>query len=367
MRFTEPIVATALAAALLLAAGPGRAGEDKVINVYNWVDYIGETTLPNFESETGIKVVYDTYDAAETVEAKLLAGRSGYDTVINAGSFMPKLIQAGVFHKIDKGKLPNYKNLDPAILKILDNWDPGNDYGVPYMWGTVGITYNVDMIKERMADAPMQSLDMLFKPELAKKWSDCGISVLDSPGDIVPMVLAYLGRDPGSENPADYDAVVEAFKPIRQYIKTFDSANYLNALPNKELCMVFNWSGDYANAVSRAADAGVEITLTYVIPETGSPTWFDVWTIPNDAAHIENTYTFLNYMLDPKVIAEATDYTYYANANKEATALIAAEVRDDPAIYPDAATMERLFTPKSLSPKADRARTRAWSKIKTGQ
>ena len=367
MSLTRTTIATAVAAAMLLAVGPAQAADDKVVNIYNWVDYIGETTLPDFEAETGIKTVYDTYDAAETVEAKLLAGRSGYDAVISAGSFMPKMIQAGVFLKIDKSKLPNYKNLDPSILKILDNWDPGNNYGVPYMWGTVGITYNVDMINERMADAPMNSLDMLFKPELAQKWADCGISVLDSPGDMVPMLLAYLGRDPGSENPADYEAVVELFKPIRQYIKVFDTANYLNALPNKELCMVFNWSGDYANANARAADAGVEITLTYVIPETGSPTWFDVWNIPNDASHVEEAYQFLNYMLDPKVIAAATDYTYYANANMEATALIAAEVRDDTAIYPDEATMKLLFTPKSLSAKADRARTRAWSKIKTGQ
>jgi putrescine transport system substrate-binding protein len=367
MSFSKSSFATALTAALLFAGSPAMAADDNVVNIYNWVDYIGETTLADFEAETGIKTVYDTYDAAETVEAKLLAGHSGYDAVISAGSFMPKMIQAGVFLKIDKSKLPNYKNLDPSILKILDNWDPGNNYGVPYMWGTVGITYNVDMIKERMPDAPMNSLDMLFKPELAKKWADCGISVLDSPGDIVPMALAYLGRDPGSENPADYEAVVELIKPIRQYIKTFDSANYLNALPNKELCMAFTWSGDYATATSRAADAGVKINLTYVVPDTGSPTWFDVWNIPNDASHVENAYKFLNYMLDPKVIAAATDYTYYANANKEATALIAAEVRDDPAIYPDAATMKKLFTPKSLSPKADRARTRAWSKIKTGQ
>jgi len=366
-RFTEPIVATALAAALLLVVSPVKAGEEKVLNVYNWVDYIGETTLVDFEKETGIKVVYDTYDAAETVEAKLMAGKSGYDTVVNASISLPLLVQAGIVQKVDKTKLPNYKNLDPNILKIMNNFDPGNEYGVPYMWGSVGITYNTDMIKERMADAPMQSLDMLFKPELAKKWADCGISVLDSPGDILPMALAYLGKDPNTDNPADYDALVEAFKPVRQYIKTFDSANYLNALPNKELCMVFNWSGDYANAKSRAADAGVEINLAYAIPETGSPTWFDVWTMPADAAHVENTYKFLDYMLRPEVIAAATDFTYYANANKEATALITAEVRDDPAVYPDAATMARLFAMKPTSAKLDRMRQRTWSKIKTGQ
>jgi putrescine transport system substrate-binding protein len=366
---TSILAAGAFVAALSGAAliGTAWAAEEKVVHVYNWVDYIGETTLADFEAETGIKVVYDTYDASETVDAKLLAGKSGYDVVLHAGSFIPKLIQAGIFQKIDRTKLSGYKHLDPKILKVLDNFDPGNEYAVPYMWGTVGVTYNTDMINERMADAPMTSLDMLFKPELAAKWADCGISILESPADVIPMALSYLGLDPNSTDSKDYDAVVELFEPIRQHIKTFDSANYLNALPNKELCVVINWSGDYATAVGRADDAGVEINLEYHVPETGSPAWFDVWVMPEDAPHPENAMKFIDYMLRPDVIAAATNYTYYANANKDASALVEKEIIEDPAIYPDAATTERLWTPKILPQKVLRTRTRAWSKIKTGQ
>lgn len=366
---TSILAAGAFVAALSGAAliGTAWAAEEKVVHVYNWVDYIGETTLADFEAETGIKVVYDTYDASETVDAKLLAGKSGYDVVLHAGSFIPKLIQAGIFQKIDRTKLSGYKHLDPKILKVLDNFDPGNEYAVPYMWGTVGVTYNTDMINERMADAPMTSLDMLFKPELAAKWADCGISILESPADVIPMALSYLGLDPNSTDSKDYDAVVELFEPIRQHIKTFDSANYLNALPNKELCVVINWSGDYATAVGRADDAGVEINLEYHVPETGSPAWFDVWVMPEDAPHPENAMKFIDYMLRPDVIAAATNYTYYANANKDASALVDPEILGDPAIYPDTATTEKLWTPKILPQKVLRTRTRAWSKIKTGQ
>ncbi len=374
MQITLKKAASFLAAGAMVAAlsgtmfaGAANAAEEKVVHVYNWVDYIGETTLADFEAETGIKVVYDTYDASETVDAKLLAGKSGYDVVLHAGSFIPKLIQAGIFQKVDRSKLSGYKHLDPVILKVLDNFDPGNEYAVPYMWGTVGVTYNSDMIGERMADAPMESLDMLFKPDLAAKWADCGISVLESPADVIPMALAYLGRDPNSTKSEDYDAVVQLFEPIRQYIKTFDSANYLNALPNKELCVVINWSGDYATAAGRAEEAGVEINLEYHVPATGSPAWFDVWVVPEDAPHPENALKFIDFMLRPDVIAAATNYTYYANANKDASALVDPEILADPAIYPDAATTEKLWTPKILPQNVLRTRTRAWSKIKTGQ
>ncbi|MGH6946627.1 MAG: extracellular solute-binding protein, partial [Kiloniellales bacterium] len=275
-------------------------------------------------------------------------------------------IAAGIYQKVDESKLPNYGHLDTKVLKVLSNFDPGNEYGVPYMWGTSGITYNVDMIEERMADAPLGSLDMLFKPELAQKWADCGISVLDSPTDVIPEALSYLGKDPSSENPDDYDAVVELFKPIRQYIKTFDSANYLNALPNKEVCMAFSWSGDYATAAGRAADAGVEIDLEYRIPESGSPAWFDVWTIPADAPHPDSAHAFIDFMLRPEVIAAATNYTYYANANKDANELVDPVILSDPAIYPNDEELAKLYTNKTLSQKAERARTRAWSRIKTG-
>lgn len=364
---TRRIALTMGAAATAVFITGSAAQAEEVVHVYNWVDYIGETTLADFTKATGIKVVYDTYDAAETEEAKLLAGSSGYDVVLHSGSSLPKFIQAGAFQKIDRSKLTNYDNQDAGILKTVENWDPGNAYTVVYMWGTTGITYNLDMIKERLGDnAPMGTLDILLKPELAAKVADCGISVLESPRDVIPMVLSYLGKDPNTEDPADYDAVVEAFKPVRQYIKTFDASNYLNAIPNKELCVINNWSGDYATATSRASDAGVEINLSYEVPATGSPAWFDVWAIPKDSKNVENAHKFLNFMLDAKVIAGATNFTYYANANSKANEFVLKEILDDPAIYPNDEVKKRLWTSKSLSPKAQRALTRAWTKIKTG-
>ncbi|MGF7158956.1 putrescine transport system substrate-binding protein [Rhodoligotrophos appendicifer] len=350
-----------------LGFAPASAQEEKVVNVYNWADYIGETTLKDFEEATGIKVVYDTYDASETVDAKLLAGRSGYDVVLHSSSFIPRLIQAGIVQKLDKAALTGWSHLDPELIQKMEAWDPGNQYAVPYMWGTAGVTYNTDMVSERIKDAPYNSLDMLFKEEYSSKLADCGISILDSPTDIVPMVLSYLGKDPQSENPEDFDAVVAAFQPIRKYIKTFDSANYLNALPNKELCMVFNWSGDYATATQRAEDAKVEINLAYYVPSTGSPAWFDAWIVPADAPHAENAMKFINFLLDPKAIADATNFTYYANANKDAVEFVNKDILNDPAVYPTPELMKRLWNPHIYSQKGQRALTRAWSRIKTGQ
>jgi len=355
------------AAMLAMATSTAPASADEVVNVYNWVDYIGETTLDDFTKATGIKVTYDTYDAAETEEAKVLAGHSGYDVVLHSGSMMPKFIAAGAFQKLDKSKLPNLSHEDPVILKALDNWDPGNQYAVPYMWGTTGITYNVDMVKQRLGDnPPFDSMAMVLDPKYASKLADCGISVLESPRDVIPMALAYLGLDPNSENAADYAKVVEAFKPVRKYIKTFDSSNYLNALPNKELCLAMDWSGDYATATDRADKAGVKINLAYYVPKTGSPLWFDTWAMPADAPHTENGLKFLNFLMDPEVIAKCTNYTYYANANKDANKYVDKSILEDPAVYTPASLVKRLWTSKSLSDKAQRELTRAWTRIKTG-
>jgi putrescine transport system substrate-binding protein len=268
--------ATGLMAASALLAMPyvrrARA-EDQVLNVYNWADYIGETTIEDFQARSGITVTYDTYSSAEEMQAKMLAGSSGYDVVVMAGISLPNFVKAGVYQKVDRTKLSGWNNLDPEVLRILSGFDPGNNYGIPYMWGSVGVTYNMDMLRERIPDAKLDSLDLLFKPELAAKLADCGISVLDSPTDIFPMMLRYLGKDGDSTNVEDYQAVVEAFKPVRQYIRTFDNTNYLNAIPNKELCVINNWSGDYSTAKSRAAEAGVDINLEYHVPETGAPAW----------------------------------------------------------------------------------------------
>ncbi|MFT3988835.1 polyamine ABC transporter substrate-binding protein [Aestuariivirga sp.] len=340
--------------------------DDAVVNVYNWADYIGETTLEDFQKATGISVTYDTYSSSEEMQAKMLAGSTGYDAVIQAGLDMPRFIKAGVYDKLDKSKLPGWKNLDPEVLRILSGWDAGNEYGIPYMWGSVGFTFNVDMVKQRIPDADMSSLDLIFKPENAAKLADCGISILDSPSDIVPAVLRYLGKDGDTTNVADYDAVVAAFKPIRKYIKTFDNTNYLNAIPNKELCVVNDWSGDYATAKSRAKDAGVDINLAYFVPKTGAPAWVDNWCIPKDAPHKENAYKFLDYMLQPEVIAKCTNFTNYANGNLASKPFVDPAVLADPAVYPDAETISRMWAPKPYNEEQDRAITKAWQTIKSG-
>ena len=342
------------------------AQEEAVLNVFNWTDYIGETTIEDFQSATGIQVAYDLYDSTEAMEAKMLAGSSGFDVVIQAGSTLERFTEAKVYQPLDRSKLTNWGNLDPVSLKTVEGWDPGNKYGVPYMWGTVGLTFNVDMVKERIPDADFTTLDILFKPENAAKLADCGISILESPGDVIPMALAYLGLDPNTTNPEDYDAVVKLFAPIRQHIRAFDGSNYLNAISSKELCMINTWSGDYATAKTRANEAGIDLKLAYSVPKTGCPVWLDIWCIPADARHIDNAHKFINYMMEPEVIAKCTNYTNYANMNLAANKFVDSAILADPAVYPDDELKKRLWTQKSVSSDLERVRTRAWSTIKTG-
>lgn len=366
MKLSRRTTLTALGGALALPYVRPSWAQAGTVNVYNWADYIGETTLSDFEAQTGIGVVYDTYSSAEEAQAKMLAGSSGYDVVDHAGVDMPRAITAGIYEKLDKSLLPNWKNLDTEVLRILAGWDPGNDYGMPYMWGSVGFTYNVDMVLERIPDADMTSMDLIFKPENAEKLADCGISILDSPTDIMLMVLKYLGLDGDTTNVADYDKVVEAFKPIRQYIRTFDNTNYLNAIPNGELCAINNWSGDDATAAGRSAEAGIEMNLAYFVPKTGAPAWVDCMAIPSDAPNRENGYKFMNFLMEPQVAAGDTNYTYYATANIPAKEFILPEILEDPAVYPDAETIGRMWAPKPFNEEQDRAMTRAWQAIKTG-
>jgi putrescine transport system substrate-binding protein len=342
------------------------AADEAILNVYNWVDYIGETTVEDFQTETGIQVTYDVYDSTEAMEAKMLAGSTGFDVVIQAGSTLERFNEAKVYQPLDRSKLTNWANLDPTTLKTVEGWDPGNKFGAPYMWGTVGLTFNLDMVKERLPNADLSTLDVLFKPENAAKLQDCGISVLESPGDVVPMVLAYLGKDPNTTNPADFDEVVKAFAPIRKYIRAFDASNYLNAIPNKELCVINNWSGDYATAKARAKEAGIDLNLAYYVPASGSPVWIDLWCIPADAKRVDNAHKFINYLMRPEVIAKCTNLTNYANANTAANKFVSPEILADPAVYPTDEIKKRLWTEKTLSADMERARTRAWSTIKTG-
>lgn len=368
MTFTRRSVLAAVggAAALSMPFVRRARAEDAVLNVYNWADYIGETTIEDFQSATGIAVTYDTYSSAEEMQAKMLAGKTGYDVVDMAGLSLPRFIAAGVYDKFDKSKLPNWNYLDTKIMDILKTSDPGNDYAIPYMWGSVGFTFNVDMVKERIPGVNLNSLDFLFKPENAAKLADCGISILDTQDDVIMLTLRYLGLDGDTTNVKDYDKVVEAFKPIRQYIKTFDNTNYLNAIPNKELCVINNWSGDYATANARAKEAGVELNLAYVVPESGSPAWVDCLCVPADAQHKDNAHKFLDYMMQPEVIAKCSNFTNYANGNSASKPFLDPAVLNNPAVYPDEATMKRLFAPKPTSEEQDREMTKAFQKIKTG-
>jgi putrescine transport system substrate-binding protein len=343
-----------------------RARAEGTLNVYNWADYIGETTIEDFQNASGISVTYDNYASAEEMQAKMLAGSTGYDVVFMAGISLPNFLKANIYEKLDKSKLPGLANLDPAITKLVSDWDPGNEHAVPYMWGSVGMTYNVDMVKERLPDADLQSLDILFKPENAEKLADCGISVLDSPTDIMLMVLKYIGRNPDTATEADYRAAAEAFKPIRKYIKTFDNQNYLNAIPNKELCVINNWSGDYATAQTRAKEAGIELNLAYYVPRTGSPAWADTMCIPSDAGNKDNAYKFIEYMLQPEVAAKCSNFTNYANANAKATPFLDPAVANNPAVYPDKETMGRLYAPKAMTEEQERILTRVWTDVKSG-
>lgn len=336
------------------------------LNVYNWADYIGEDTLANFEQEFGIKVNYDVYDNSAIVDTKLMAGRSGYDVVLHAASNSAQLIPIGVFLELDKTKLPNWENLDPGLLARVEQFDPGNRYGFPYMWGTTGFSYNEDMILERMPDAPLNSADLVFDPEIAARFADCGISFLDSSSEVLGMAMVYLGYDANSVKPVELKAAQELLRGVRPHIKYFSSSKSLLDLPAGEICIAQNWSGDYSVASRRAEEAGVEMTLGFNVPKEGSLMWFDVIYIPSDAPNPEGAHVFINYLMRPDVIADISDYTGYGNVNYKATSLVDEEISSNPAIYPDASILERLSVTTNMPPKIERLRNRAWTRIKAG-
>jgi putrescine transport system substrate-binding protein len=344
-------------------AAPG--AEAKILNVFTWTDYIAPNTIADFEKEYGIEVNYDTYDSTEMAEARLLAGRTGYDVVVHAERYAARLIPIGVYQPLDRTRLTNWGNLDPWVLKTLESADPGNRYGVPYLWGTTGFTYNVKMIRERMPDAPVESGDMIFKPQVARHFADCGITFLDEPTDVIPMAMRYLGHDPNSLDPADLAEVEAMLKSVRPYIRYFSSAKMLIDLPNEEVCIAMSWSGDYAQAMARAREAGRPVQLAYTPPREGTLAWFDLWFIPADAPHPGNAHLFLNYLLRPEVIAAISNETRYAAPNPKAMPLLLPEVRDDPAIYPPEEIRRRLYKGTLQSPKAERLRSRLWSRVKT--
>ncbi|MGI9284877.1 MAG: polyamine ABC transporter substrate-binding protein [Pseudomonadales bacterium] len=354
----------ALTLILLCATSFGK--EKHVLNIYNWSDYIDPAIITAFEKEYGIKVNYDIYDSSEIVDTKLMTGRSGYDVIIHSASFSARLIPIGVYRPVDYSKLSNWRHIDPKIIAMLDDHFPVKMTGVPYMWGSTGFAYNVDMIKQRMPNAPVHSGDLIFDPEVVKKFADCGVSLLDDPTSVIPAAMLYLGYPPNSVEDEHLAAAEKLLKSIRPYIKYFSSTKMLLDLPSKEVCIAMSWAGDYSVASRRAEEAGLDISLAYFVPIEGATDWFDMAFIPADAPHVENAHLFLNYILRPEVIALASNYIGYANANKTATALVDPEITSNKAIYPDEETLTRLHPSRVLPPKQERRRSRVWTKIKTG-
>jgi len=343
------------------------ADQEQVLNIYNWADYIGHHTIEEFERATHIKVVYQLYDSNETLEANLLVGHSGFDIVSTTTGFYARQIKAGAYLPLDKSKLPNWKYLDPAVLAVQASADPGNRYAVPYLHAMNGFAYNVDMIGARMPDAPTDSLAMLFDPKVIAKFADCGVTFLDSPEDVIQLALAYLHLDPNSQRIEDLNAAEKLIMAIRPYIRTFDSNDYYHQLAANEICLAIAWSSDYFVAQELAREDGTGAHLAFRLPKEGSNITYNAFLIPASAPHPEAAHKFLDFILDPKVIAEITNDIHYGNDNVAARPFVNKYILDDPAIYPSPELRAKLYLPEAFGPDYDRQRTRVWTRIKTGQ
>jgi putrescine transport system substrate-binding protein len=361
-------VAALAAVVVTLLAVPGAAQKERVLNVYNWSDYVDPQVLQDFTKETGIKLRYDTFDSNDTLEAKLLAGKSGYDVVVPTAYFLERQIKAGLFQKLDKAKLPNLTNVWPDIAQRLATYDPGNAHAVNYMWGTTGIGYNVRKAKEILGGTVPDSWDIVFRPENLAKFKDCGVMMLDSADDIMPAALHYLGLNPNSTDQADLDKAAALIASVRPSVRKFHSSEYLTALATGEICLVVGWSGDIKQAQKRAAEAkasGVEVG--YAIPKSGAQMFFDNFAIPKDAKNVAEAHEFINYMLRPDVAAKNTNLVSYPNGNLASQKLVDPAILNDKTVYPDDETMKRLYIVTARDAKAQRTINRLWTKVKTGK
>lgn len=369
MRFTS-CRAVALCLCLLAAltwCGRSVAAEEKRLYIYNWTDFIGPDTVAKFEKLTGIKVVYDVYDAEETMEARLMAGSAGYDVVSASTDFFSREIKAGVYIPLDKTKLPNWSNLDPRILKIQDAYDPGNAHAVPYLHSINGFAYNVDMVKARLPDAPVDSLDMLFNPAIVAKFADCGVTFLDSAEDVLQLALKYLGLDPNSTRPEDFKAAEAMLLKVRPYIRSFDSSEYMNGLANREVCVAMSWSSDYALSRARARAVGITLNLAFTVPKEGSNQTFSSLLIPEGAPHPDAAHQFINFILRPDIIAEISNTIYYGNDNIASRPLVDPHILNDVTLYPTPEVESRLYRSAEVSAATERIRTRTWTRVKTAK
>ena len=357
--------------ALALLAPTALASEAKPggnLFIYNWSDYIAEETIAQFEEETGIKVTYDVFDSNEVLEAKLLAGSTGYDLVVPSLEFLGRQIVARVFQPIDRAKLSNYGNLDPKLMARIAENDPDNRYAVPYLWGTTGIGYNVEKIAEIFGeDFEVDSWELVFNPEFASKIARCGFSMLDSAAEMIPLALNFAGEDPNSFDVTVIAKAYDVLAAVRPYVTYFHSSQYINDLANGEICVAVGWSGDVAQAADRADEAERGVELDYAIPEEGAPMWFDMLAIPADARNPDNAHRFIDFLLRPEVMAEITNYVAYANPVPASKEFVDEDVRDNPNIYPPPEVMERLFGLKVKPSEVDRTYTRTWTRVRTGR
>jgi putrescine transport system substrate-binding protein len=372
-------VLTAVAIALAVAAcgkkegaqqaqQPGAAAqEEKVLHVYNWSDYVAEDTVPNFEKQSGIKVTYDVFDSNDVLETRLLAGNSGFDVVVPSASFLERQIKAGVFQKLDKSQLPNLKNMDADIMNRVGLHDPNNEYAIPYLWGTTGIGYNEDKIKKILGDVKPDSWNYIYDPKLVAKFKDCGLSLLDAPDEILKTVLAWMGRDPNSQKEEDLKAAEAKLMPIRPFVRKIHSSQYIDDLANGDLCIAVGWSGDILQARDRAEEAGQGVKIKYAIPKEGTILWFDMLAIPADAKHPKNAHAFINYLMDPQVAANNSNFVNYANGNGASLSMVNDEVKNDPGIYPTPEVKAKLFPSLAYGEDFQRLMNRMWTKFQTGQ
>jgi putrescine transport system substrate-binding protein len=357
----------AIAGGLFLLLPVAKA-QERTVNFYNWSNYMAPDVLANFTKETGIKVVYDTFDANETLETRLMAGKSGYDVVVPTAFFLQRQIKANIFQKLDKSKLPNLSNAWPVVMQRLATYDPGNLYAVNYMWGTTGIGYNVKMAEQVLGpNLKIDSWDFVFKPENLAKFRDCGVHMLDSAEDIFPAALRYLGLDPNSTRQADLEKAADVVLKVRPYVRKFHSSEYLSALATGEICLVVGWSGDIMQARSRAAEARNGIEIGYTIPKEGAQMFFDNLAIPADAKNVSEAYELINYLYRPDVAAKNSDFLSYANGNLASQKLIDPKILNDKNIYPDEPTLEKLFIITARDPATQRIINRLWTRVKTGR
>ena len=358
---------TLLAVSLMGAMAGAVQADDKVLHVYNWSDYIAPDTIANFEKESGIKVVYDVFDSNETLEAKLLAGKSGYDIVVPSNNFLAKQIKAGVYQELDKSKLSNYDNLNKSLLKAVSVSDPDNKHAFPYMWGSIGIGYNPEKVKAALGVDKIDSWDVLLKPENIAKLKSCGVSFLDSPTEMLPVALHYLGLPTDTTKKADLKQAEDLFMKIRPSIGYFHSSKYISDLANGNICVAVGYSGDIEQAKTRAAEAGGKVKIAYDIPKEGAGSFFDMVAIPKDAENVEAAYAFMNYLLKPDVMAAITNSVRFPNGNEKATALVDKDITSDPGIYPSAEVQSKLYAIADMPAATQREMTRSWTKIKSGK